>query len=136
MSVANRTRLAPATVMALVRAAMVLGTVAFGGIVWLLQRQGRVHVAVTSPRLRAYRDAAMVVWVAASVALGTLTIVRQRVLEEARERTLTVLAWTVGELVAVLGAVFYLLSDRLRFYALGLIFLAVALLISPLRRME
>ena len=136
MSAANRPRRGPATVMALVRVGMVLGTIAFGAIVWLLHRQGRVHVAVTPARLRAYRDAAMVVWIAASVVLGTLTIVRQRVLEDARERTLTVLAWTVGELVAVLGAAFYLLSDRLRFYTLGLLFFAVALLISPLRRME
>lgn len=136
MSAAARGRLAPATTMALVRVGMALGTVAFGGVVWLLQRQGRVHVDVTPARLRMYRDAAMVVWVAASVALGALTIVRQRVIDDARERTLTVVAWTVGELVAILGGVFYLLSDRSRFYTLGLLFFAVALLISPLRRTD
>lgn len=136
MSTADRPRLAPGATMALVRVAMVVGTVALGGVVWLLRRNGSVRVEITPSRMRAYRDAAMVVWVAGSVALGALTLLRQRVLEDARERAYTVLSWAVGELVAIVGALFYLLSDRSRFFTLGLIFFAVALILSPLRRTE
>lgn len=136
MSISDRPRLAPAATMALVRVAMVVGTLALGGVVWLLHRNGGVHTTVTPARMRAYRDAAMVVWVAASLALGTLALLRQRVLDDARERTYTLLSWAVGELVAIVGGVFYLLGDQPRFYTLGLIFFAVALVISPLRRNE
>ncbi len=136
MSVSDRPRLAPGATMALVRVAMVIGTLAFGGIVWLLYRNGGTRADVTPARLRAYRDAAMIVWIVASIALGALALARQRVLDDARERTYTVLSWAVGELVAVAGAIFYLLSARPRFYTLGLLFFVVALLVSPLRRTD
>lgn len=136
MSVSERPRLAPAATMALVRVAMVVGTLALGGVVWWLLRKSVVHVVITRARMRAYRDAAMVVWVLGSVALGALVLLRQRVLDDARERAYTVLSWAVGELVAVVGALFWLLGEQPRFFTLGLIFFAVALLLAPLRRTD
>lgn len=134
MSPTAEPRVQPAVALRLVRLAMVVGTLGFGAVVWVLFRQNVMHPELTAPRARLYRDLAIAAWVAGSIGLGTVLLLRQRLTDELRDPTYAVIGWAIGEAVAIVGGVFYLLTDLAQFYVLGLIFFGAALLMVPVRR--
>ncbi len=134
MTPTGRPRLEPMVALRLVRLAMVVGTLAFGGVVWVLYRKSVLHPELTAPRARLFRNLAIVIWIAGSIGLGTVLLVRQRLAGELRDVTWAVGGWSIGEAVAILGGVFYLLTGIAQFYVLGLVFFGATLLLTPVRR--
>ncbi len=113
---------------------MVAGTLAFGAVIWVLFWKNIIHPELTAQRARLYRNVAVVAWVAGSIGLTAVLLRRQRLTDETHDATYAVIGWAIGEAVAVLGGVFYLLTDVPQFYVLGLVFFGAALLMTPLRR--
>ena len=88
---------APAAVhLAIIRLAMLVGVLLFGGIIWFLRRQGSVAPldadAAAGARLIA------VVWLVGSIGgLVAMLALTSRDLTEARRRMVSILAWALGE---------------------------------------
>ncbi len=125
---------APAAVhLAIIRLAMLVGVLLFGGIIWFLRRQGSVAPleadAAAGARLIA------VVWLVGSIGgLVAMLALTSRDITEARRRTLSILAWALGEGAALAGGVVYLIAGDARWYVGGLFVLLASFVLFPARR--
>ena len=113
-----------------IRIAMVSGVLLFGGVTWFLRQSG------TTPGL----DAAglqTLLWVARcawALAIGgcvALFSSIRRATTPSRERTLSIVGWGLGEMVALLGGVIWYLTGVTTSYFLGLAFLVLTYLAFP-----
>lgn len=116
----------------LIRVALLLGVLMFGGITWLENRQAlpAVGPALSSHALRVL----VIVLVAAAVA-GML-VVRVLLAREANVRrrgALCIIAWAGGEAAALGGGVYYFVFHDPRWYAVGLLVLVASFVVVPLR---
>lgn len=124
----------PAT-LGVVRLGILLGVLAFGGVVWHLQRQPDWAPAGGLDRDLLFY-AALGIW---TVAAAGVTLVRARWRREpdpGRRTTLLIVGWALGELPAIWGAVYYLLTGDPQRYFTGLMFLVVSFLLLPVRTPE
>lgn len=124
---------APAALhLAVIRLAMLVGVLLFGGIIWFLRREGSVTPldagAAEGARLIA------VVWLVGSIAgLVAMLALSNRNIAEARRRTLSILAWALGEGAALAGGVVYLMAGDARWYLGGLFVLLASFVLFPAR---
>jgi hypothetical protein len=113
----------------LIRIALLVGVLAFGGIVWHLRRSGDTEYLVNP---RALRVAGQAVW--GLVTLGTLGlfILAGRASPE-RRASLSVMAWALGEATAIYGGLFWLLLGDSQWYLYGVACLLLTYFIFPIR---
>jgi hypothetical protein len=113
----------------LIRIALLVGVLAFGGIVWHLRRSGDTGYLVNP---RALRVAGQAVW--GLVTLGTLGlfILAGRASPE-RRASLSVMAWALGEATAIYGGLFWLLLGDSQWYLYGVACLLLTYFIFPIR---
>ena len=115
--------------LALIRIALLVGVLAFGGIVWYLRRSGDVSYGVNPRGLRA---AGQAVW--GLMTLGTLGLflAAGRTSPE-RRGTFSVIAWALGEATAIYGGLFWMLLGDPQWYLYGVACLLLTYFIFPVR---
>jgi len=118
-----------ARTLGLIRIALLVGVLAFGGIVWHLRRSGDTGYLVNP---RSLRVAGQAVW--ASMTLGTLGLflLAGRATPE-RRGSLSVIAWALGEATAIYGGLFWLLLGDPQWYLYGVGCLLLTYFIFPIR---
>ena len=124
----------PAT-LGLVRLAMLGGMLAFGAVALYLTHQPGWRPSLPTG-LDGFFYASLGIW--AVVAAG-LMLLRARVRREAdpRRRTpLMLVGWALGEMPAIWGGIYYLLTGDPQRYVTGLLILVVAFLLLPVRGRE
>jgi hypothetical protein len=113
----------------LIRIALLVGVLAFGGIVWHLRRSGDTSY-LANPR--SLRVAGQAVW--GIMTLGTLAVflLAGRATPE-RRGSLSVIAWALGEATAIYGGLFWLLLGDSQWYLYGVACLLLTYFIFPIR---
>lgn len=115
--------------LALIRIALLVGVLVFGGIVWHLRRSADTSFAVDPHGLRV---AGQAVW--GLMTLGTLGLflATGRASPE-RRATYSVIAWALGEATAIYGGLFWLLLGDRQWYLYGVACLLLTYFIFPIR---
>jgi hypothetical protein len=113
----------------LIRIALLVGVLAFGGIVWFLRRSSEPSYGVNPHGLRV---AGQAVW--GLMTLGTLTlfVTAGRAAPE-RRATFSVIAWALGEATAIYGGLFWMLLGDPQWYLYGVACLLLTYFIFPIR---
>ena len=120
---------AAARTLALIRIALLVGVLAFGGIVWYLRRSGDATYAVDPHALRV---AGQAVW--GLMTLGTLGLfVAAGRARPERRGMFSVVAWALGEATAIYGGLFWLLLGKSQWYVYGVACLLLTYFIFPVR---
>lgn len=115
--------------LALIRIALLVGVLVFGGIVWYLQRSNDLTYSVDP---RGLRVAGQAVW--GLMTLGTLGLflAAGRATPE-RRATFSVIAWALGEATAVYGGLFWMMLGDSQWYLYGVACLLLTYFIFPIR---
>ena len=114
-----------AKVFFLIRLAMTVGVITFIAIAWFLQGRGEIPARSVSS-LTALTTA---MYTAVGIAAAVIMALRLRIAsaEPAMRRSLSVVAWAVGEFAALFGGVMVFLSGDLRLALPGALVFALAL---------
>ena len=120
---------APRRTLALIRIALLVGVLAFGGIVWYVRLSGYESYGIDS---RALRVAGQAVW--GFMPLGTLGLFlgAGRATPE-RRGAFSVIAWALGEATAIYGGLFWMLLGDPQWYLYGVACLLLTYFIFPVR---
>lgn len=113
-----------------IRAAMLLGVLLFGGVTWFIRRTGDVppfDPANASTLLWVARG----VWGLSMAACIVLFALWRNARSAARVQSLSIIGWAAGELVAVMGGVVWFLTGNAEWYSFGLVYLVLAFLAFP-----
>lgn len=121
-------------VLAVIRGAILAGILVFGGVAWFLHRDAGWRPAPgLDPEL--LRWVGLAVWGVA--ALGVLVVrARWSGVEPGRRASLAITGWALGEMAALWGAVYYLLTDDPGRYFTGVIFLLLTFYLFPVPRVR
>ena len=106
----------------LIQAALLLGSVLFGLVVWYVLGTGE-RPPLEGGMDSSLRIAFLLLAVAAVPAILAIRYLRGRAEDYQRQATLSILAWALGEGLAVFGGVIYLLTARPSAYLTGLVVL-------------
>jgi hypothetical protein len=131
MAATGRARPVSPAALGVIRLGILGGVLAFGGVVWYLQRQPGWSPASVDRAVFFYVGLGIL-----AVATAGLLLLRtrwQRETDPARRVPLMIVGWALGEVPAVWGGVQYLLTGDPQRYFTGLAFLAMAFLLLPLR---
>ena len=114
-----------AKVFFLIRLAMTVGVITFVAVAWFLQGRGEVPARSVSS-LTALTTA---MYTAVGIAAAVVMALRLRIAsaEPAMRRSLSVVAWAVGEFAALFGGVMLFLTGDLRLVLPGALVFALAL---------
>jgi hypothetical protein len=115
--------------LALIRIALLVGVLAFGGIVWYLRRSGDASYGVSPRGLRA---AGQAVWGVMTLGTLGLFLAAGRTSPE-RRGTFSVIAWALGEATAIYGGLFWMLLGDPQWYLYGVACLLLTYFIFPVR---
>jgi hypothetical protein len=118
-----------ARALAVIRIALLVGVLVFGGIIWHLRTSGDTPYNVNP---RALRTAGQAVWALMTVGTLGLFVAVGRATAE-RRATLSVLAWALGEATAIYGGLFWLLLGDKQWYLYGVACLLLTYFIFPVR---
>jgi hypothetical protein len=121
-----------ARTLGLIRIALLVGVLAFGGIVWYLRRSGDSSYLVNP---RSLRVAGQAVWAAMTLGTLTLFLLAGRANPD-RRGSLSVIAWALGEATAIYGGLFWLLLGDSQWYLYGVACLLLTYFIFPIRRIR
>ena len=115
--------------LALIRIALLVGVLAFGGVVWLMRRTSEPSYAVNPLGLRI---AGQAVW--GLMTIGTLALFLLAAKASAERRaTYSVVAWALGEATAVYGGLFWMMLGDSQWYLYGVACLLLTYFIFPVR---
>lgn len=117
----------------LIRAAMLLGVLLFGGVTWFIRRSGDVppfDPANASTLLWVARG----VWGVSMAACIVLFFLWRNASSAARVQSLSIIGWSAGELVAMMGGVVWFLTGNTDWYSFGLVYLVLTFLAFPSAR--
>lgn len=113
----------------LIRIALLVGVLAFGGVVWYLRRASDTTYPVNPHGLRV---AGQAVWGVMTLGTFTLFLLGGRASLE-RRATLSVIAWALGEATAIYGGLFWMLLGDSQWYLYGVACLLLTYFIFPIR---
>lgn len=122
----------PASTLALVRIALLLGVLTFGAVTYYVQRGADWRPAAPEA-LSSLRLAMLSTWV---VVVLLLLVVRARFsrLTESAGRSVLIIAWAIGEGAALFGGVYYFLSGDTQWFIIGLFLMLASFILFPIRR--
>ena len=124
MTARNATR-----TLGLIRIAMLVGVLVFGGVVWYLRRSGDQSYTVNP---RGLRVAGQAIWGLATLGTLVLFLTAARASPE-RRATHGVMAWALGLATALYGGLFWLLLGDPQWYLYGGVCLLLTYFIFPIR---
>jgi len=113
--------------------AMMAGVLLFGGASWFIHRAPDWS-AVEPAMVESLVGVARVMWVLVAAGLAVLYWRARENRSPAQTGTLAVLAWALGETLALFGGVVYFLSARSGWYVAGVLALALAFVVFPGRQ--
>lgn len=113
----------------LIRIALLVGVLVFGGVVWYLRRTGDRAYGVDP---RGLRRAGQAVWGLATLGTLGLFLAAGRASPE-RRATFAVVAWALGESTAIYGGLFWMLLGDPQWYLYGVACLLLTYFIFPIR---
>ena len=113
----------------LIRIALLIGVLVFGGIVWQLRTSGDTSYHVDPHALRV---AGQAVWAVATLGTLALFVLAGRATTE-RRASFSVVAWALGEATALYGGLFWLLLGDSQWYLYGVACLLLTYFIFPIR---
>ncbi len=116
--------------LALIRFALMVGLALFGGVTWWLHRQPDY---VPTGGADALRKALPVVFAPLVLALFAFRLIVTRARDAAAYPSQAIRAWALGEGAGIAGGVYYYLTDNPAWYVGGLILMAGAMVLFPLR---
>lgn len=121
-----------AKVFFLIRAAMTVGVITFIGVAWLIR--GRGQPAAVPPASASTLTAVM--YASVGLAAAAVMALRLRLASSTTEmrRSLSVVAWAVGEFAALFGGVAFFLTGDWQLVLPGALVFALALAAVPLPR--
>jgi hypothetical protein len=131
MGASRQARPASPATLAIIRLGILGGVLAFGGVVWYLQRQPGWSPA--SVDRDAFFYAGLGILAVSTAGLLLLRSRWQRETDPARRTPLMIVGWALGEVPAIFGGVQYLLTGDPQRYFTGLMFLVMAFLLLPVR---
>lgn len=117
----------------LIRGAMLIGVLLFGGVTWYVRRDG-------SPPELSRDTLTTLLWVGRGTWLVSMTtcLALFGMLRNARSQkritALSITGWAAGEAVAIVGGVIWFLTGISKWYSAGLVYFVLALLAFPLKR--
>ena len=120
----------PAT-LGIIRLGMLGGMLAFGAVAWYLTRQPGWTPASIDRGPFFY--ASLGIWTLTTAGLLLIRSRWQRETDPARRTPLMIVGWALGEMPAVWGGIYYLLTGDPQRYVTGLLFLVMAFLLLPVR---
>lgn len=116
-----------------IRFAMLLGVLLFGGVVYFTRQAG------SAPEVTP-EQAGQLVWIGralwAVAVIGSIACFQafQRTPARTALATWSIIAWALGEMTALFGAVVWFLTGTPAWYVPGLLFLVITFLVFPARR--
>jgi hypothetical protein len=113
----------------LIRIALLVGVLAFGGIVWYLRQNGDASYPVNP---RGLRLAGQAIWGVMTLGTLALFVAAGRASPE-RRATFSVIAWALGESTAIYGGLFWMLLGDSQWYLYGVACLLLTYFIFPIR---
>ena len=114
-----------------IRFAMLLSVLLFGGVAFFMRRAGEVPPGTVQPQTLVLMG--RIIWIAALVGCAIL-FTRARTARTASQMMMTgVVAWALGEGVALFGGVVFYLTGLSTWFFLGVGFLVVTFLAFPAR---
>lgn len=115
--------------LALIRIALLVGVLAFGGIIWFIRRTGDAPYTIDPHGLRV---AGQAVW--GLMTLGTLGLfLAAGKAPPERRATFSVIAWALGEATAIYGGLFWMMLGDMQWYLYGVACLLLTYFIFPVR---
>ena len=109
----------------LIRLAMTVGVITFVGVAWFLHGRGQSTLAAPSSLTTLTTAMYTAVGIAAAVVMALQLRIASA--ESAMRRSLSVVAWAVGEFAAIFGGVMLFLTGDLRLVLPGALVFALAL---------
>lgn len=113
-----------------IRTALVSGVVLFGLVIWYLSGQ-RTADAPDPAVFRVLLLAFGAVAVGGLVAVAVVRSAQSNATTIAREGTLALVGWAIGESIALFGGVIYLLTSQPALYLVGVMIFLATLLMVP-----
>lgn len=113
-----------------IRFAMLAGVLLFGGVAWFSHRDPG-FTAAAGPVLDSLSTVGMGLWVVATLGFVILFWRSRSPQTAAQASTTGIIAWSIGEGLALFGGVFYLQSGVATWYIGGVIALALSMLVFP-----
>jgi hypothetical protein len=113
-----------------IRLAMMGGVLLFGGVSWFLH-QTPDWTPVAPAMAAQFSVIGRVVWIVVSIAFGFLFLRFRDIPDPAQASTVAILAWTLGETLALFGGVVFFLTAAAGWYIAGVIALTLAFVAFP-----
>jgi hypothetical protein len=117
---------------ALIRISLLLGVLLFGGVTVFLHRRPGWAPASIDPTV--FRILGIALW---AIAVAGVVVLRPRLDvtgDPAQRQTINLIAWTLGEMVALYGGVYFFVTGDASRYVLGLVFMLATFVLFPVRR--
>ena len=115
--------------LALIRITLLVGVLAFGGVVWYLRRTTDPSYAVNPHGLRV---AGQAVWALMTIGTLGLFLAAGKATPE-RRAAFSVVAWALGEATAIYGGLFWMMLGDPQWYLYGVACLLLTYFIFPVR---
>ena len=115
--------------LALIRIALLVGVLVFGGVVWYLRRTSDPSYPVDPHGLRV---AGQAVWGLMTIGTLALFLLAGKATPE-RRATYSVIAWALGEATAIYGGLFWMMLGDPQWYLYGVACLLLTYFIFPVR---
>jgi p-aminobenzoyl-glutamate transporter AbgT len=122
----------PASTLAIIRIALLMGVLIFGAVTYSLQR-GADWRAFEPDALATLRLFVLSAWAAAALVLIILRV-RLGGLTQSAGRSMLIVAWAIGEGAALVGGVYYFLSGESQWFVIGLFLMLTSFILFPIRR--
>lgn len=118
-----------------VRAVLLALTLFFGLVVYVFHTLGAAHLADPA-MVRKLRGLGVLTWLYALVQMVDLRFYNSRWVRRRRASGIpdSLHGWLFGQMLAMFGIVYYGMTEDLRWYVAGLVFLGLSFLAFPIRR--
>jgi len=117
----------------LIRVAMLVGVLLFGGVTWYLRRADAA-LGIDPDALTTLLWVGRGTWLVSMATCLALFGMIRNARSEGRVRALSLVGWAAGEAVALMGGVIWFLTGITDWYSAGLIYLVLTFLAFPARR--
>jgi hypothetical protein len=117
----------------IIRIAMLAGVLTFGGVVYFLRKNGDAP-GVNAEQAKSLLWIGRSIWGMAIAGCLVLFVLSQRERSPGKVNNYQIIAWVLGESVALYGAMLWFLTGSPTWYTPGLIYLGLTFLAFPIRR--